>query len=114
MLRALRKKASVNLRKYLPHFTICLFALVVVFFSYIQRQNDLTTLRVFIPTRAKVLHDIKEENKRLQYQVDLFYSPSNLLRMSLKPEFGDLDFPYQDEVLLVDRNKVSDEDHEST
>jgi hypothetical protein len=105
MLHALRKKASVNLRRNIPHFIICLFALVSVFFSYIQSQNDLTSLRVFIPSRASVLRNLKEENKSLQYQVDLFYSPANLLKMSNKAEFRDLIFPYEEEVLSIQRNK---------
>lgn len=80
---------------------ICIFAAGVAVFAYIDKQNDLTELRLAIPALAKEVKSIQEENTRLRYEIERFESPIHLMELMRKPEFGHLKYPYlKDEIFL--------------
>ncbi len=79
----------------------CIAAAGIALYSYIDKQNDLTELRLAIPVLAKEVKGIQEENIRLHYEIDRFESPLHLMELMRKPEFSHLKFPYlQDEIFL--------------
>ena len=65
-------------RGVLLRILLCIAVFGVLLYSYVDRQNDVTRLRLEIPQLAKEIKDLSEENTRLQYEIDLFESPQNL------------------------------------
>jgi hypothetical protein len=91
----------------------CIFGVGLFLYSYIDKQNELTELRLQIPRLAKEVKSIQEENHRLQYEIDYFESPIHLMELSRKPEFGHLKYPYVPNIIfLKDRNSLTMEDIE--
>lgn len=95
--------------RFIFSFSLCLLAVVLVFYLYLEDQNQVTFLSVEIPAREGTLRRIQEENKRLEYQVDLSHSPFNLIKMHNQPEFRHLFFPTKDEVKIVSRENRNSE-----
>lgn len=81
---------------------ICIFAAGFTLYWYVDKQNELTELRLAIPALSKVVKEIHDENIRLKYEIDSFESPIHLMELARKPEFGHLKYPYiKDEIFLV-------------
>lgn len=82
-------------------FFICIFAAGIALFAYIDKQNELTELRLAIPALAKNVKSIQEKNNQLKYEIERFESPIHLMELMRKPEFSHLKYPYlKDEVFL--------------
>ena len=79
----------------------CIFAAGITLYSYIDKQNELTGLRMAIPALSKEVKAIHEENIRLKYEIDRFESPIHLMELARKPEFGHLKFPYLNQVITL-------------
>lgn len=80
----------------------CILAAGFALFAYIDKQNELTELRLAIPALAKEVKNIHEENIRLKYEIDSFESPIHLMELVRKPEFAHLKHPYlKDEIFLT-------------
>lgn len=86
---------------YTLQIFVCIFAAGIALYSYIDKQNALTELRIAIPVLAKEVKGIQEENIRLQYEIDRFESPIHLMELARKPEFGHLKFPYSPDVIIL-------------
>lgn len=80
---------------------ICILAAGLTLFKFIDKQNELTELRLIIPQLAKEVKGIQEENIRLQYEIDRFESPIHLLELSRKPEFSHMKFPYLKDIVIL-------------
>lgn len=91
---------SSELQHLLRIFT-CILAAGIALYSYIDKQNDLTELRMAIPVLAKEVKGLQEENIRLKYEIDRFESPIHLMELARKPEFGHLKFPYSTDVVIL-------------
>lgn len=86
---------------YSLRFFLCIFIAGIALFAYIDKQNELTELRLALPALAKNVRSIQEENTRLKYEIESFESPIHLMELMRKPEFGHLKYPYiKDEVFL--------------
>lgn len=86
-------------------FFICIFTAGGALFAFIDKQNELTELRLAIPALAKNVKSIQEENIQLKYEIERFESPIHLMELMRKPEFSHLKYPYlKDEIFL---NKIS-------
>lgn len=83
-------------------FLIAVGLMICTAFLYIEKMNELTELRLEIPTLKKELKVIEEENTRLQYDIDRFESPLHLMELSRKPEFGHLKYPYTKDVIVIE------------
>lgn len=80
---------------------ICIASLWITVLALIEKQNDLTELRLAIPSLAKELKNIEEENIALSYEIERFKSPQHLMELARKPEFCHLKAPFlADEVFL--------------
>ena len=80
---------------------ICIAAAGMTLFAYIEKQNELTGLRLAIPALAKEVSAIEEENIRLTYEIERFESPIHLMELKRKPEFSHLRYPYLDEEVFL-------------
>lgn len=79
----------------------CIFFVGLLFYLYIEKQNELTELRLAIPRLEREVKTINEENRQIQYEIDHFESPIHLMELARKPEFGHLRHPYVHEVLVL-------------
>ena len=80
---------------------ICLFVFGLCLYSYIEKQNKLTSLKIDIPKIAKQINDLNEEIKKMQYEVDTFENPQYLMDLVRTPQFGHLKHPFVEEVLQL-------------
>lgn len=80
---------------------ICLFAFGLCLYSYIEKQNELTSLKIEIPQIAKDVKNLDEEIKKIQYEVEMFENPAYLMQLIRQPEFGHLKHPFVEEVLTM-------------
>lgn len=78
---------------------ICIFIFSFFLYLYTDQQNSLTRLRIRLPAVAKEIKAIREENKRLHYEVDQFESPHHLIELSRRSEFSHLKQPFVKEIL---------------
>lgn len=75
-------------------------------YHYVEQQNQITRLRLAIPQLAKEIRDIQEQNTQLQYHIDRFESPENLMQIAIRPEFGHLRYPTAKEILTVNSGSL--------
>jgi len=80
---------------------VCILITGISLYIYIYRQNELTELRLAIPSLAKEVRSIQEENHRLKYDIDQFESPIHLMELMRMPEFGNLKFAYNRDVIVL-------------
>jgi hypothetical protein len=66
---------------------VCIMAALAFAYAYIDKQNELTQVRLLLPLVAKELKAIHAENVRLQYQIDSFENPAHLMALARKSEF---------------------------
>ncbi|MBY0528955.1 MAG: hypothetical protein K2P51_02060 [Rhabdochlamydiaceae bacterium] len=80
---------------------LCIAVFSFCLYSYLDQQNAVTRLRLEIPVVAKQLKDLREENTRLQFEIDLFESPQHLMELMALQEFSHLKHPMAKDVMLV-------------
>lgn len=88
--------------KSLLKIFICFLAASLCIYVYMNKLNEMTEVRLKIPVLKKELKEIKEENMRLQYEIERFESPLHLMELSRKSEFSHLKYPFVDEVMLIE------------
>jgi cell division protein FtsB len=79
----------------------CIFCVGLTLYLSINKQNELTELRLQIPQLSKEVKAIQEENIRLQYEVDRFESPIHLMELARKPEFSHLKHPFLKDIIII-------------
>lgn len=80
---------------------LCVLVFGFLLFSYIEKQNRLTRLRMEVPELVKEIGQIQEEIARLHYEIDRFESPTHLMELARSYEFSHLKHPFMDDVLSV-------------
>ena len=79
----------------------CLTVFSFSIYSYLDKQNSCTELKMHLPKLTKEIQAIREVNAHLQYQIECFENPQNLLSLAGSPEYAHLKFPFTEEVLTV-------------
>ena len=79
----------------------CLGVLSFCLYSYLDKQNELTHLKILLPQLDKEIKLVREENCRLQYEIDRAESPMRLIELAHNPEFSHLKHPLMKEILTV-------------
>lgn len=80
---------------------LCILTAALALYIYMDRKNDVIELRLMIPTLAKEVKLLQEENVRLGYELDQFESPIHLMELARKPEMGHLRYPFNDEMIFL-------------
>ncbi len=93
------KPQSFN--RFFVRLLICIFICGFSIYAHIFKQNELTELRMAIPSLAKEVRNIQEENTRLKYDIGQFESPIHLMELMRMPEFGNLKFSYNQDVIIL-------------
>jgi hypothetical protein len=86
----------------------CIFTFGVYLYAYVEKQNQLTELRLEIPTLMKEVRIIKEENAKLHYEIKQFESPAKLMQLLEKPEYAHLKHPFQKNIIILERADTID------
>lgn len=94
---------SIGDRKFIARLLVVFMLLIIFLYTHVQRENHLTQLRLKVPILTNRLRILDEQNQTLQYEVDRFESPSHLIQLGRKPEFGHLEFPLKQDVLVIER-----------
>lgn len=113
-----KEATTQNKRKhffFVLRFFTCIFTAALTLFAYIEKQNELTELRLAIPAIAKEVKNIQGENIRLTYEIELFESPIHLMELMRKPEFSHLKYPFlPNEIFLPQGQVLSETSHETS
>ncbi len=80
---------------------LCIGVGGALLYSYVDKQNAVTRRRLQIPVLAKEIKDLKEENTRMQYEIDLFESPQHLMELARHSEFSHLKHPMLKEIVTM-------------
>lgn len=83
---------------------ICIFALGGLLYLYIDKQNDLTELKMQIPKLVRNLRVLEEENAQLKYDIEKLENPERLMGLLRSPEFSHLKQPLLSDVVIVHEN----------
>ena len=89
------------MKNLLLRLSFCFAVFGFCLYSYLEMQNHLTHLKIKLPDVDQATRLIREENRRLSYEVDQFQSPSHLIELAHRPEFSHLKHPILQEVLTV-------------
>ena len=81
--------------------TICIVAVAFSVYIYMNEHNKVIEMQLAIPPLQKELRAIIAENERLQFEIERFENPSNLMKLAKKPEFRHLKFPYHSDVIVI-------------
>lgn len=73
-------------------------------FLYIRDQNEILILRRTIPQIERELRDIQEENQRLRFALNTLMSPQELVRLSMNPAYGHLEYPKETGIIVLENN----------
>ncbi len=80
---------------------ICAVSFCSALYAYLQKQNDLTLLRIELPTLTDEVRLLQEENMRLALEIDQFENPKHLMQLAERPEFSHLKYPMVDEIIVM-------------
>jgi len=85
----------------LTRIFFCIFVTSLLLYSYVNRQNALTSLRLEIPPLAKEVKKLQEDNARLEFDIDRFENPINLMKLARQPEYSHLKHPYTKDIIIL-------------
>ena len=85
----------------MPKLFVCLSLFSLCLFSYLEKQNQLTQLRLYAPKLVKEIKGLQEENTRLRYEIEQFESPDNLMLLARDSRYSHLKHPLSKEVLML-------------
>jgi hypothetical protein len=92
----------------------CLGVLSLCLYSYLNQQNRATDLKIRLPQLEKEIKLIREENCRLQYEIDRAENPMRLIELAHRPEFCNLKHPLMKEILHMHEGVALQSDSVST
>jgi hypothetical protein len=88
---------------------LCIVTLGVFLYAYINKQNHITELRLQIPVVAHELQVTREENIRLQFEIDQFENPIHLMELARCPQFSHLKHLLVNEIITIQVPRAREE-----
>ena len=85
----------------LKRLLICILTLGLFLYAFIDKQNEITELKMQIPKLAKEVKVLQEENAHLHYKINCFENPQALLNILRKQEYSHLKYPLAEEVIVI-------------
>ena len=95
----LLQKRFTGLNFMLARLVVCIISAGITLYLLTSKQNALIELQIAIPAVKKEVNQLREENNRIQFEIDQFENPIALLELSKKPEYSHLKFPNNDQVI---------------
>lgn len=100
--------------KLLVNTFVCILALGLSLYSYIDKENELTQIRMRLPEVAKAIKSIDEENMRLKYEIDQFENPQHLMELARDDKYSHLKYPLLKDILTVNEGLALQVEGEET
>lgn len=85
---------------------VCVFVLGGCLYIYIDKQNDLTELKMELPSLSKEVRKIEEENAHFTLKIEQLENPSRLLELLREKEFSHLRYPCAHDVIIIEEQKL--------
>ncbi len=85
--------------KWAVRIALCMAVLGFSLYGHIEKQNQITSLRIQLPETVRELKALHEDNTRLRYEIEQFESPEHLIELARHHEFSHLRHPLVKEVL---------------
>ncbi|ANH79152.1 hypothetical protein [Candidatus Chlamydia sanziniae] len=79
----------------------CLCCFGSLLYSYIDKQNMLTKLRLEIPCLTVTLRELEEENVTLRFLIDKIERPDHLMEIAALPEYQYLEYPMEKSICIL-------------
>ena len=79
----------------------CLSLLCCALSRYIDKQNDLTKLRLEIPCLWAQLRRVEQENVSLHFLLEKLENPEHLLQIASLPEYQYLEYPSEEKISVL-------------
>lgn len=86
---------------------LCIIAIGYFQYVYLQKQHEVTKLRLDIPHLSANVKKAKEENLHLRFLVDQFENPQYLGKIARDKRFSHLRYPLLSEVITIHRDDKS-------
>lgn len=83
----------------------CLIAVSACWFSYLEKQNELTSLRLYAPKLVQEVKNIREKNMEMRYQIQQLESPEKLMELTQDARFHHLKHPFGKDILVLQEGK---------
>lgn len=80
---------------------LCILAIGYFQYIYLQKQHEVTKLRLSIPQLSAKVKKTKEENLHLRFLVDQFENPQYLSKIARDKRFAHLRYPLLSEVITI-------------
>ncbi|MBQ8498328.1 hypothetical protein [Chlamydia sp.] len=80
---------------------LCLSLLCYALYRYIDKQNDLTKLRLEIPCLWAQLRQVEQENVTLSFLLEKLESPEHLLQIASLPEYQYLEYLSEEKISVL-------------
>jgi hypothetical protein len=80
---------------------VCVMIFSICTYSYIDRNNQITSLRFKLPELSDQIVVLQEKNASLRYEIERSESPLRLMELARQPEYSHLHHPRIDEVRTV-------------
>lgn len=80
---------------------VCVAIFGYCLFSYLEQQTIVTQLKIQLPEIEREIASLREESRRLQYEIERFENPGHLIELAHLPEFSHLKHPLLREILTV-------------
>lgn len=92
-------------RLFVLKLFVCVFAVGCCLYAYLEQQNELTKMRMEIPRLGQNIKEVREENMRLQFEIERFENPKRLMELASQNEFSHLKHPLTDDIIVVPEGK---------
>lgn len=89
-------------RGLLLRLLICILAIGGFLYTYIDKQNDLTELKIKVPELAAKLRTLEEDNAQLSLEIERLENPTRLIALLKEKEYSHLHYPYLNEVMVIE------------
>lgn len=89
-------------RGLLLRLLICILAIGGFLYTYIDKQNDLTELKIKVPELAAELRTLEEDNAQLSLEIERLENPTRLIALLKEKEYSHLHYPYLNEVMVIE------------
>lgn len=71
-------------------------------YCYVNKQNEITKIRLAIPRTSANLRELKEENVSLSFIIERYESSENLMEIASLPECEGLHYPTVESLVFLD------------
>ena len=80
---------------------VCIVSVTLLLYVYIDKQNDVTEVKMHIPKLQSSLQEAVLRNESLKLECGLLESPKRLIKLLRDPLYSHLRFPCRDDLIVI-------------